>query len=88
MQYVSAAETSYIKTFSKVSTRNLYIQDFYWSRGWLHYLFIYSRTPEIATADLSQFYAGLNLSQFHTDCLLRLNSSAAILHYLNEYLAL
>ena len=41
----------------------------------------YSRTPEIETADLSQSHAGLNLSQFQTDCLLRINSSAAILNY-------
>ena len=33
--------------------------------------------PEIKTADLSQSHAGLNLSQFQTDCLLRINSSTA-----------
>ena len=29
----------------------------------------YSRMPEIETADLSQFHAGLNLPQFKADCL-------------------
>ena len=37
--------------------------------------------PVVETADLSQSHAGLNLSQFHTDCLLRINSSTAILTY-------
>ena len=41
----------------------------------------YSRTPEIQTAYLSQSHAGLNLSQFQTNCLLRINSSKAILNY-------
>ena len=36
-----------------------------------------SETPEIETADLSQSYAGLNLSQFQTVCLLRINSSTS-----------
>ena len=48
----------------------------------------YSRTPEIETADLSQFHPSLNLSQFQTDCLLRITSGPAILNYLNQYLAL
>ena len=30
-----------------------------------------SRTPGIENADLCQSHAGLNLSQFQTDCLLR-----------------
>ena len=42
---------------------------------------LYSRTPEIETADFSQSHARLNLSQFQTDCLLRINSSTAILNY-------
>ena len=33
----------------------------------------YTRTPEIETADLSQSYVGLNLSQFQTDYLLCIN---------------
>ena len=33
--------------------------------------------PEIETADLSQFHANLNLSQFQADCLLRRNSNTA-----------
>ena len=44
----------------------------------------YSRTLQIETADLSQSHAGLNLSQFQTDCLLRINSSTAILNHLNH----
>ena len=40
----------------------------------------YSQAPEIETADLSQSHAGLNLSQFQTDCLLRINHSKAILN--------
>ena len=40
----------------------------------------YSRTYEIET-DLSQLHAGLNLSQFQTDCLLRINSSTLILNH-------
>ena len=51
--------------------------------GFLVYL--YSRTPEIDTADLSQFHAGLNLSQFQTDCLLRINSITAIFSYLKLF---
>ena len=42
---------------------------------------IYSQTVEIETADLSQSHAGLNLSQFQTNCLLRINSSTVILSY-------
>ena len=34
-------------------------------------------TPEIETADLSQFHVGLNLSQFQADCLFRINSCTA-----------
>ena len=49
---------------------------------------IYSRTPEIETADLSQSHAGLNLSQFQTGCILCINSSTAILNYFNQHLAL
>ena len=45
----------------------------------------YSRTPEIETGDLSQFHAGLNLPQFQTICLLRINSSTAILSYLKLF---
>ena len=45
----------------------------------------YSRTPEIETAYLSQSHAGLNLSQFQTDCSLRINSSTAILSYLKLF---
>ena len=41
----------------------------------------FSRTSEIETEDMSQSHAGLNLSQFQTDCLLRINSSTAILNY-------
>ena len=37
--------------------------------------------PEIETTDLSQTHTGLNLSQFQTDCLSRINSSAIILNY-------
>ena len=40
----------------------------------------YSRTPEIEIANLSQSRAGLNLSQFQTNFLLRINSSTAILN--------
>ena len=46
--------------------------------------FMYRQTPEIETADFSQSRAGLNLSQFQTDFLLRINSSTAILNYLNQ----
>ena len=35
----------------------------------------YSRTSDIDTADLSQSHAGLNLSQFQTDFILRINSN-------------
>ena len=45
----------------------------------------HSRTPEIETADLSQSHAGLNLPQFQTDCLLRINSSTAILNYVKLF---
>ena len=51
----------------------------------------YSRTPEIETANLSQSHAALSLSQFQTDCLVRIKTSKAILNYfkfLNQYLAL
>ena len=41
----------------------------------------YCRTPEIEIADLSQSDGGLNLSQFQIHCLLRINSSTAILSY-------
>ena len=51
-------------------------------------VFKYSRTSEIEIADLSQPHAGLNLPQFQTDCLLRINSGTAILNYLSHYLAL
>ena len=54
----------------------------------LQITFYYSRTPEIETPDFSQFHSGLNLSQFHTDCLLYIKSGTAILNYLNKYLAL
>ena len=37
--------------------------------------------PEIETADLSQSNAGLKLSRFQTDCLLRISSSTIILNY-------
>ena len=37
--------------------------------------------PEIETADLSQSHSSLNLSQFQTDYLSRINSSTAILSY-------
>ena len=50
--------------------------------------FNYSRTPEIETVYVSQSHAGLNLSQFQADCLLRINSSTAILNYLKLYLEL
>ena len=46
-----------------------------------HRTLIYSRTPEIETADLSQSHVGLNLSQLQDDCLLRIKSSTAILNY-------
>ena len=46
---------------------------------------MYSRVPEIETADLPQAHADLNLYQFQTDCLLRINSSTAILNYLKLY---
>ena len=39
----------------------------------------YSRTPEMETADCSQSHAGVNLSEYQTDCLLRINSSTTIL---------
>ena len=39
---------------------------------------LYSRTPEIETADLSKSHASLNLSQIPADCLLLINSSTAI----------
>ena len=39
------------------------------------FLYVYSRTPEIETSDLSQSHAGLNLSQFQINYLLRINSS-------------
>ena len=38
---------------------------------------MYSRMPEIETADLPQSHAGLNLSQFQVDCLYRRNSNTA-----------
>ena len=41
---------------------------------------VYSRTPKIEIAGLSQSHARLNLSQFQDDCLLRINSSTAILY--------
>ena len=47
----------------------------------------YSRKPVIETADLSQSHADLNLSQFQTDCLLRINSSTAMLNYFFNYLS-
>ena len=47
--------------------------------------YIYSRTPEIGTANLSQSHIGLNLSQFHTDCLLSKYSSTAILNYFKSF---
>ena len=43
--------------------------------------FKYSRTPKIETSGLSQSRDGFNLSQFQTDCLLRINSGTAILNY-------
>ena len=36
--------------------------------------------PEIEIVDQSQSHAGLNLSQFQADCLLRINSSTVILN--------
>ena len=42
---------------------------------------MYSRTPETETADLAQSHAGLNLSQFQTEGLLRINSNIVILNY-------
>ena len=39
---------------------------------------MYSRMPEIETVYISQSHAGLNLSEFQADCLLRNNSSTAI----------
>ena len=44
-----------------------------------------SRTPEIETANLSQSHAGLNLSQFQTDYLLRIYLSTAILNYIKLF---
>ena len=41
--------------------------------------------PVIETSDLSESHAGLNLSQFQTHCLLRLNSSTVILNYLKLF---
>ena len=41
--------------------------------------------PGIETAGLSQSHAGLNLSQFQADCLLRIISSTAILNYLTLF---
>ena len=38
---------------------------------------MYSRTPEIETADLSQSHADLNWSQFRAYCLYHRKSSAA-----------
>ena len=38
---------------------------------------IYSRTPEIDTADLSQSHASFNLSQFRAYCLYHRNSSTS-----------
>ena len=38
---------------------------------------LYSRMPEIETADLSQSHAGLNLSQFRAYCLFHRNLSTA-----------
>ena len=49
---------------------------------------MYSRTSEIETADLSQSHAGLNLSQFQTDCLSRMNSRTAILNYFESILGI
>ena len=40
--------------------------------------FKYSRSPETETADLSQFHASLNLSQFRAYCLFHRNLSTAI----------
>ena len=48
----------------------------------------YSRIIEIETADLSQSHVGVNLSQFQTDCLLRIHSSTEIINYLNQHLKL
>ena len=45
----------------------------------------YSGAPEIETAGLFQSHAGLNLSQFQTDCLLCINSSTAMLNYLTLF---
>ena len=47
----------------------------------------YNRTPEIETANLSQFHDGLNLSQFQAVCLFRINSSTAILKNKTIYIS-
>ena len=49
---------------------------------------LYSRTPEIETADFSQSYASLNLSQFQAYCLFHRNSSTATKNNCNMHLML
>ena len=47
----------------------------------MHFVNIYSRTPEIETANLSQCYGGLNLFQFQAFCLFRTDLNTTIKNF-------